>query len=191
MSSSEIAVKNARVVVWPKALCHRSLGQRPRKKSVIVRFGRRPYSPLTKLYAHLIFSTKNRSPFLDSGIRGRVHAYLATVFRDMGAPFVVVGGVDDHVHILFDMGKMHPPARFVEQSKRESSKFVKTLGVQYKKFYWQRGNGMFSVGPTRRAEVEKYVRNQEEHHRTITFQEEFLMFLKRYEVTYDEAYVWD
>ena len=84
-----------------------------------------------------------------------------------------------------------PQSSFVEHAKRESSKFVKTLGAEYKKFFWQRGYGMFSVGPTRRAEVEKYVRNQEEHHRTMTFQEEFLMFLKRYGVEYDEAYVSD
>ena len=64
---------------------------------------------LTKLYAHLIFSTKNRRPFLDDEIRKRVHAYLATVVRDLGSPFVVVGGVADHVHILFDMGKMRAP----------------------------------------------------------------------------------
>ena len=146
---------------------------------------------LTRLYAHLIFSTKNRQAFLDETIRPRIHGYLASVIRDLDSPWVVVGGVADHVHMLFDMGKMVAPVKFVEQVKRESSKFVKTLGAQYAKFYWQRGYGMFSVGPTRRAEVEKYVRNQEEHHRTMTFQEEFLMFLKRYEVTYDEAYVWD
>jgi len=146
---------------------------------------------LTKLYAHLIFGTKNRQPFLDDEIRERVLAYLATVIRDLGSPYVVVGGVADHVHILFDIGKMRAPAKFVEQAKRESSKFIKTLGTAYKDFYWQRGYGMFSVGPTRREDVEKYVRNQEEHHQKMTFQEEFLMFLKRYEVEYDEQYVWD
>ncbi len=117
---------------------------------------------LTKLYAHLIFSTKNRQPFLDDEIRERGHAYLATVFRDLGSPYVVVGGVADHVHILFDMGKVRAPAKFVEQAKRESSKFIKTLGNAYKDFYWQRGYRMFSVGPTRREDVEKYVRNQDD-----------------------------
>jgi REP element-mobilizing transposase RayT len=146
---------------------------------------------LTKLYAHLIFSTKNRQPFLDDEIRPRVHAYLATIIRDLDSPWVVVGGVADHVHILFDIGKMRAPVEFVEQTKRESSKFVKTLGAQYKDFYWQRGYGMFSVGPTHRDEAEEYVRNQEEHHRVKTFQEEFRAFLNRYGVAYDEQYVWD
>lgn len=146
---------------------------------------------LTKLYAHLIFSTKNRQPFLDEAIRPRVHAYLATIIRDLDSPWVVVGGVADHVHILFDMGKMHAPVEFVEVAKRESSKFVKTLGAKYTDFYWQRGYGMFSVGPADRDPAESYVNNQEEHHRTRSFQEEFRSFLAKYGVPYDEQYVWD
>ena len=128
---------------------------------------------LTKLYAHLIFSTKNREPFLGDEIRERVHAYLATVILSVDSPYVVVEGVADHVHILFDMGKMHAPVEFVELVKRESSKFVKTLGPQYRNFYWQRGYGMFSVSPIHLADAEQYVRNQEEHHRIKTFQEEY------------------
>ena len=146
---------------------------------------------LTKLYAHLIFSTKNRLPLLDDAIRPRVHAYLATTIRNLESPWVVVGGVADHVHILFDMGKMHAPVEFVEHAKRESSKFVKTLGAEYHDFYWQRGYGMFSVGPAHRDEAEAYVRNQQEHHRAKSFQEEFRMFLEHYGVSYDEQYVWD
>lgn len=146
---------------------------------------------LTKLYAHLIFSTKNREPLLDNAIRPRVHAYLATVMRDLDSPWVVVGGVADHVHILFDMGKMHAPVEFVEVVKRESSKFIKTLGPQYKEFFWQRGYAMFSVGPGHRDEAEVYVQNQEEHHRHKSFQDELRAFLNRYGVPFDEQYVWD
>jgi putative transposase len=146
---------------------------------------------LTKLYAHLIFSTKNRQPFLDDAVRPKVHAYLATIIRDMDSPWVVAGGVADHVHILFDIGKMRAPVEFVEQTKRESSKFIKTLGEKYSGFYWQRGYGMFSVGPAHRDEAEEYVCNQEEHHRVKTFREEFRAFLNRYGVEYDEQYVWE
>jgi len=146
---------------------------------------------LTKLYAHLIFSTKHRHPLLDDAIRPRVHEYLATIVRSLDSPWVVVGGVADHVHILFDMGKKHAPLEFVEQTKRESSKFVKTLGVTHKDFYWQRGYGMFSVGPAHGDEAERYVRNQEEHRRSTTFQEEFRAFLQRYGMAYDETHVWD
>jgi putative transposase len=146
---------------------------------------------LTKLYAHLIFSTKNRQPFLADAVRPRVHAYLATTIRDMDSPWVVVGGVADHVHILFDIGKMHAPVEFVERTKRESSKFIKTLGEKYAGFYWQRGYGMFSVGPAHRDEAEEYVCNQKAHHRVKSFQEEFRAFLDRYGFEYDEQYVWD
>lgn len=145
----------------------------------------------TKLYAHLIFSTKNRQPFLDETIRPRVHGYLATIVRSIDSPYVVVGGVADHVHILFDMGKMHAPVEFVERVKRESSKFVKTLGPRYGRFYWQRGYGMFSVSPTHLADVEEYVRTQQAHHEKRTFQEEYREFLDRYGIEYDERYVWD
>jgi putative transposase len=109
----------------------------------------------------------------------------------MDSPWVAVGGVADHVHIVFDMGKMRAPVEFVEQAKRESSKFIKTLGEKYTGFYWQRGYGMFSVGPAHRDEAEEYVRKQAEHHHVKTFQEEFRSFLIRYGVEYDEQYVWD
>ncbi|TWT73859.1 Transposase IS200 like protein [Posidoniimonas polymericola] len=106
-------------------------------------------------------------------------------------PQSLVGGVADHVHVLFDIGRLEAPAKLVEHAKRESSKFIKTLGAKCGSFYWQRGYGMFSVSPTHRDEVERYVRHQEEHHRTQSFQEEYRSFLDRYGIDYDERYVWD
>lgn len=146
---------------------------------------------LAKLYVHLVFSTKNRQPYLDEAIEPRVHAYLACIVRDLGSPWVVVGGVADHVHLLFDMGKMQSPVKFVEQTKRESSKFVKTLGEKYQGFYWQRGYGMFSVSPTHRDAAEAYVRNQKEHHQSRSFQDEYRSLLERYGIEFNEQYVWD
>ena len=146
---------------------------------------------LSQLYAHLVFSTKDRFPFLKGDVRDRVHGYLATVLRDMGSPFVVVGGVEDHVHILFDMRRIHAAKDFVEHIKRESSKFVKTLRPNLDKFYWQSGYGIFSVSPTHRDNVILYIKNQEEHHRKITFQDEYRDFLNRYGIEFDEQYVWD
>jgi len=146
---------------------------------------------LSQLYAHLIFSTKDRFPFLKDDVRGRVHGYLATVVRDMGSPFVVVGGIDDHVHILFDMGRIHAAKDFVEQIKRETSKFVKTLRPNLDKFYWQNGYGIFSVSPTHRETVVLYIKNQEELHTEISFQDEYRDFLNRYGIEFDEQYVWD
>ena len=145
----------------------------------------------SRVYAHLIFSTKNREPTLDDVVRARVHAYLATLARDMESASVIAGGVADHVHLLMELPKMHSPVRVIEVIKKESSKFVKTLGSRYRDFYWQRGYGLFSVSPIQRGDVETYIRTQEEHHRTISFQDEYRGFLKRYGIEYDERYVWD
>ena len=146
---------------------------------------------LTKLYTHLVFSTKNRKPLIEDEIRDRVHAYLATVIRTMGSSYVVVGGVADHVHIVFELGKSVAPVEYVEKVKRESSKFIKTLGSNYQQFYWQPGYGMFSVSPTHLESVEHYVRNQEEHHKTEGFSDELRAFLRRYGIDFDERYLWD
>lgn len=144
-----------------------------------------------QIYGHLIFSTKDRAPLLDAEIRPRVHGYLATLVRDLDSAYVVVGGVADHVHLLFDLNKKHTPIEYVEITKRESSKFIKKLGERYRDFYWQRGYGLFSVSTVDRANVERYVRNQEAHHRTESFQDEFRKFLTRYRIEFDERYVWD
>ena len=144
-----------------------------------------------QLYVHLIFSTKDRVRYLDAAIRPRMHAYVAETMRNLGSPFVVVGGPEDHVHVLFDLAKKCAPVDVVEAVKKDASKFAKTLGAQYQDFYWQRGYGMFSVGPTHRDEVVRYIETQEEHHRCMTFQDEFLAFLKKYGVAYDERYLWD
>lgn len=148
-------------------------------------------SSLTKLYAHLVFSTKGRKPLIDEAIRPRVHGCVASVLRSMHCPYVVVGGVADHVHIAFQLAKDHAPAELVKEIKVESSKFVKTLGNKYRDFFWQRGYAMFSVGPVQQHDLEKYVRGQEQHHRTCSFQEEFRLFLQKYNIEYDERYIWD
>lgn len=146
---------------------------------------------LTRLYAHLIFSTKNREPLIDDAIQPRVHSYIAAMVRDLDSPWVAVGGITDHVHILFDMGKSVAPVKFVELIKRESSKFIKTLGAGYATFYWQRGYGMFSVSPKDRDQAEHYVRNQAEHHRRRSFQDEYRALLRHYGIEFDERFVWD
>ena len=146
---------------------------------------------LSQIYIHLIFSTKDRYRFISPDIRETVHAYLAQSIRGMGSTFVLVGGVADHVHILMDLGRSLSIKKIVEESKRESSKFIKTLKPNLDKFYWQRGYGAFSVSPTHRQSVIEYIANQEEHHRQKSFQEEYRDFLSRYKIKFDERYVWD
>ena len=128
---------------------------------------------LSKVILHIIFSTKNREPWLNSEVRPRVHAYLATVCRDLGAELVRVGGVSDHVHIVTTLPRTLSQAQLIEQIKKASSKWIKTLDSRYRGFFWQRGYGAFSVSPSQLEAVLQYVESQQEHHRTRTFQEEY------------------
>jgi REP element-mobilizing transposase RayT len=147
---------------------------------------------LAKLWIHLIFSTKERYPFLvDPSVRADMHGYLAKVLRTHDCPTIVVGGCDDHVHALFSLSRNHSIAHIVKEIKRTSSAWIKTLERRYSKFHWQNGYGAFSVSQSHVDQVSSYVMNQDQHHRRTTFQDEFRAFLKKYEIEYDERYVWD
>jgi len=104
---------------------------------------------------------------------------------------VLINSVDDHVHILFNMGRTVTLAQVVEDVKKSSSKWIKTQGMTLAKFAWQSGYGGFSVSDSNVPKVANYIQNQEEHHRTKTFQEEYRGFLEKHRIQYDERYVWD
>ena len=147
---------------------------------------------LSKMWTHLIFSTKDRYPFLSkSQIREQTHAYLAGILRQHDCVTLLVGGVADHVHCLFVLSKNVSIAEIVYEVKRGSSKWIKTQGPEFRNFHWQSGYGAFSVSQSHVEQVRRYVARQEEHHRKVTFQVELREFLRRYEVKYDERYVWD
>jgi len=146
---------------------------------------------LSKVILHIVFSTKNREPWLDSAVRPRMHAYLATICRDVGADFMHVGGVADHVHIVTTLPRTISQAQLIEQMKKASSKWIKALDARYRGFFWQRGYGAFSVSPSQLDSVLEYVSKQQEHHRTRTFQEEYRELLRKHRVDFDERYVWD
>src|SRR5438093_8075432 len=146
---------------------------------------------LSKVVLHIIFSTKNREAWLDSNVRPRMHAYLATICRDLGAELVHIGGVSDHVHIVTTLPRTLSQAKLIEQIKETSSKWIKKLDARYRGFFRQRGYGAFSVSPSQLEAVLQYVDEQQEHHRTRTFQEEYLELLRRDGVDFDERYVWD
>ena len=147
---------------------------------------------LARLWTHLIFSTKNRFPFLtDKVLRAETHAYLAEILRTHGCETLIVGGVDDHAHSLFAQSRTLPIASVVKEIKRTSSGWIKTTSRRVSKFHWQGGYAAFSVSQSNLQEVIRYIENQEEHHKRVTFQDEYRAFLKAYGVEYDERYVWD
>lgn len=146
---------------------------------------------LVQIYVHLVFATKDRKPFLrDKQFRERCHAYLAGACKGQACPSLQVGGVEDHVHLLVRLGKTVDVATLIRELKRESSKWAKAesnLGD----FHWQSGYGAFSISPSHVETVIKYIRNQEEHHRTESFQDEFRRLCQKYDIEIDERYVWD
>lgn len=146
---------------------------------------------LSRILVHLIFSTKNRDPVLTPEIRAELHPYLAVVLREDGCPALQVGGVEDHVHALFGLSRTRTVAQVVETVKTSSSKWLKTKGTAFASFHWQTGYGAFSVSQSNAGAVVRYIQNQAEHHQKVTFQEEYRRFLKRYQIAYDESYVWD
>ena len=147
---------------------------------------------LARVWTHLIFSTKDRFPFLtDKSIRREMHAYLAAMFRNYDCETLIVGGVEDHAHSLFALSRNHSIATIVKEAKRTSSGWVKEKSPKLASFHWQAGYGAFSVSQSNLKDVIAYIENQEEHHRHITFQDEYRAFLRAYAVEYDERYVWE
>jgi REP element-mobilizing transposase RayT len=147
---------------------------------------------LARLWTHLIFSTKNRYPFLtDKVLRAEMHAYLAEVLRNHDCETLIVGGVEDHTHSLFALSRTLPIASVVKEVKRTSSAWVKEAWPKVARFHWQGGYAAFSVSQSNLAGVIRYIENQEEHHKRVTFQDEYRTFLKAYGIEYDERYVWD
>jgi REP element-mobilizing transposase RayT len=147
---------------------------------------------LTQIYVHIVFSTKNRRPYLhDKDFRTRAHAYLAGVCRNLDSPALIVGGVEDHVHLLCRLSKALAVAPFLAELKRDSSKWVKGEVPDLADFYWQAGYGAFSISPSHVDPLKAYIANQDENHRRESFQDEFRRLCRKYGVEIDERYVWD
>ena len=146
---------------------------------------------LSSILIHLIFSTKNREPFITPEIESELHPYMATIFRGMKCPSLAIDGTSDHIHVLFSMARIVTIADLVEEVKTESSKWIKTKGQEFRNFHWQRGYGGFSIGQSQVSTLKGYIHNQKRHHRRVTFQEEYRKFLMSYGIEYDERYVWD
>jgi putative transposase len=146
---------------------------------------------LSLVLVHIIFSTKDRTPFLKPALRPGLHAYLATVARNLDCDCFLVGGIEDHVHFAIGLARTTTVAKLVEQLKTASSKWFKTQSPDLAHFSWQRGYGIFSVGPSDLPALKQYIATQEHHHQTQTFQDEFHAFLTKYGVPFDERYLWD
>ena len=147
---------------------------------------------LAKVLIHMVWSTKHRTPFLkEKEVRQELYAYMATVLRTMDSPALIINGVEDHVHVLCLFSRKVTLAQLFEAVKADSSKWIKSKGAAYRDFYWQGGYGVFSVSESNRDEVMTYIGDQERHHQTMTFQDEFRWLCQKHGIEIDERYVWD
>ncbi len=146
---------------------------------------------LVKNLVHLVYSTKQRQPWIAKNYRDDLYAYQAGIFKEWASPALVIGGVEDHVHALFSLSKNHALKKIVEEVKTGSSKWMKNEGPRVVDFYWQGGYAAFSVSQSNVEAVKRYIKNQEKHHRKMTFQDELRELFQRHGIEFDERYVWD
>jgi len=147
---------------------------------------------LANILVHTVFSTRDRQPLLrHRPLREELHRYLGGILIHLSCPPLIIGGTENHVHLLHRFSRTSEPANVVKELKRGSSLWLKTKGPDLAEFAWQSGYGIFSIGISELDAVQKYISTQEEHHRTVTFQDELRELFKRHSVDFDERYVWD
>ena len=142
-------------------------------------------------YGHLIFSTKNREALITGEVEQRLYEYLGGIVRGANARLIEINGMPDHIHLLIRESKSVADQEFIGQLKGDSSRWMIQTFDRRAKFQWQAGYGWFSVSPADLESARKYVCGQKEHHSKVTFQLEYRKFLQKYEVDFDERYVWD
>lgn len=146
---------------------------------------------LSSVFIHLVFSTKQRLPALADPWREELHAYIGGIVREKEGALVAAGSVPDHVHLLIQMPRTETIARLVAAIKAGSSGWIRRQGPSLSDFCWQAGYGVFSVSLSAQPAVKAYIANQAEHHRQVSFQDEFRAFCERHGLDLDERYAWD
>lgn len=145
---------------------------------------------LSKLFIHIIFHIKSSSCLIKEDTSNKLYAYLGTIIKDNQSLPIIINGVEDHIHILCVMSKNIALKKLVEELKRHSSRWIKTQEEYYQRFAWQGGYAGFSVSPSLHDKTVNYICKQREHHKKMSFQDEYRFFLKEYGIDYDEEYVW-
>ncbi len=145
---------------------------------------------LVSLYVHIVFSTKNRVDMIQTDIEEELWAYIGGILKNNKSKLLASNGTQNHIHLLISLSKNIALSELVGDIKRDSSKWIKTFSEHYQNFQWQDGYGAFSVGHTQIEDVKIYIANQKIHHAETTFEDELRYFLNKYEVEYDENYIW-
>ena len=146
---------------------------------------------LAMIYVHAVFTTKNRKPFFkNENIREDLHSYIAKIISEQDSLPIEIGGHEDHVHVLFNLSENVSLDDLLNLIKTNSSKWLKTQGEEFAEFQWQSGYGAVTIGEPDRIETIDHIKNQDEYHKNITFQEEFILFLKENDIDYNEQHLW-
>ena len=142
------------------------------------------------MYIHAVFSTKNREPLLrDPDIRDKLHAYVTGICKNIGSNALMVSGTENHIHVLISLSRKSSISEVIGKVKSNSTNWMKSNYID--KFRWQSGYGAFSVSKSKECEVIEYIKKQLEHHRKISFEDEFRKLLEKHGIDYDEKYIWD
>ena len=144
---------------------------------------------LSKVYLHFIFSVKNRDKLISEDVKSKLHSYIIGTAKNLGSYIEEIYANKDHIHILCTLPRTISIAELISKIKSSSSKWLKKQNII--DFSWQNGYGVFSVSSSKVNSVKKYILNQEDHHKTISFKDEYILFLKEYNIEFDEQYVWD
>ena len=143
----------------------------------------------SKTFFHLIWSTKNRKPLIDPTVKPLLYSYINGIIEKKKCKLHLINGMPDHVHLLVSLPLTMTVPELVQQTKVSSTRWLRGQFNQTKEFSWQEGLGAFTVGYSNFNDVKKYIENQEHHHRTMTFEEEYLSFLNKLNIPYDKRFV--
>ena len=143
----------------------------------------------TTILLHIIFSTKNREPLITPTIEPELYAYIGGICKNAGSVLLDANGTTDHSHLLVSLGKTVSIADLMLQVKRDSSTWIKTKSPEFGAFHWQEGYAALSIGRSQVAAVRRYIAGQKEHHRKVSFRDELIGFLRRYQIPFEERYL--
>ena len=146
---------------------------------------------ITGFYYHIVFSTKNRIHIIRPNIEDELYAYIGGILNNHKSKLLIGNGTDNHIHLLVSLDKNIKFPDILGSIKRNTSKWLKTKGGMLSKFGWQDGYSAFTVGHTQLSAVKKYIANQKEHHKQTLFEDEMREFYRKYEIPFDESYIWD
>ena len=146
---------------------------------------------LANILVHLVFSTKDRAPLIDDLWRDEPHGYIGGIIRRCGGDLLAANSVADHIHLFFPLPRTITVADLVKEIKTGATKWIHERFPRLVGFHWQAGYGVFSISPSHKSAVIRYIADQQEHHRKVSFQDEYRRLLEKYAIQYDERYVWD